>query len=317
MSEYITHVAVHDDSRNLALFADSTMAELKQSLQHNLRAGRLGAVTNKGDKYSIDLLQESKKAWPSAVAERMLAFFFGWRSHIAADRQFKTLFRLLEPEFYVTKKAEGPNDVSLYHDLFILRELYNSGKLSPFAENMLAPNHPSRHIEEIFVGLWQNSLLSLHSFTNQERQPESWFKQFLSYRQTFNIDVERYVAEYNNIDTNKMRQVVETHRFYNHFDPLIRLTQSLRQGNPDRSIELAAALEAAKTQSHYARALRRNWLYLQDTAAFWQGDIDVAELQKRFEVNKPHTSPEVSNALKNPKRRMELLQKWHESGGQE
>ncbi|MDY6941061.1 MAG: hypothetical protein SWY16_25810 [Cyanobacteriota bacterium] len=315
MSEYITHIAFLDDCRELALFADSTIAELKQSLQNHLRASQLGSVTSKGDKHTIDLLQESKKAWPSDEAEQMLAFFFGWRTHIAADRQLKSLFRLLEPEIYLTPEVDGPTSVSIYHDLFVLRELYDGGELQPFTNGMLALDRNVRNIEPIFTKLWQNSLLDLHTFTTQERQPESWFQEFLQQRQTFYVDTERYVAAHNDLDTDKMQNVVETHRFYDRSDPLIELTRSLRQGQPDRSIDLETALEAAKTQSHYARALRRNWYYLQATAAYWNDYIDLVELQRRFEVDAPHSDPEIFKVLEDPDRQQELLQKWHETGG--
>ena len=316
MSEYIAHIAIQEDSRNLALYA-STMSEMKQSLQHYPRSSQIGSVTSKGDSYTVDLLIETKKAWHSQESEKMLAFFFGWRSHIAADRQFKTLFRLLEPEIYATEEIDGPTSISIYQDLFLLGELYSDDELSPFTKGMLAPNLNSDRLEDIFVGLWQNSLLDLHAFASESSSPESWYKNFLQHRQKFYVDSRRYVASYNNIDPDKMRYVVETNLFYNREDPLIQLTRSLRKGNPDRSIDLDSALEAARTQSHYARALRRNWLYLQATAAFWLEEIDVEELQAGFEVDEPHIASENFNLLQQPKRRMELLQEWHELGGRE
>ena len=315
MSEYITHVAVLDDCRNLVLFA-SEMSEMKQSLRHHQRASRLGAITSKGDSFTVDLLIESKKAWPGDVAEQLLAFFFGWRSHIAADRQFKTLFRLLEPEIYATEKIDGPTSISIYHDLFVLRELYNDDEQSPFVKEMLEPKSNVGKIEPLFVELWQNSLLDLHSFANKNLQPELWFEKFLQHRQKFYVDAERYVTSYNNLDNDKMRYVVETNRFYDRFDPLIKLTRSLRQGKPDLSIDFESALEQAKSQSHYARALRRNWLYLQATNAFWQGEIDAEELQTRFEVDESHTESKVYQVHNKPEYAKELLQEWHETGGQ-
>lgn len=316
MSEYIVHIAIHDDSRNLALFANHTLTDFKASLQDNVRAGRLGAITSRGDRYTINLLKAVQAAWPSDSAAKMFAFFFGWRSHLAADRQLKTLFRLLEPEIYRTDAIDGPTTISIYQDLFVLRELYQDGELDPFLKGILAPEHASSNLKPLFVGLWQNSLLNLHSFVRQDRQPESWFEQLLSYHQKFYVDAERYVDAYNNIDQAKMKYVVETNRFYDPSDPLLRLTRSLRQGEPDTSIDLEAAMEAAKTQSHYARALRRNWLYLQATTAFWQGKIDLEELQVQFEVDEPHADREVFGALEDADRRKALLQEWHETGGQ-
>lgn len=311
MSEYITHIAVHDDCRNLALFAEDTAIELKQSLQSRPRASRLGAVTSRGDRFTVDLLRDGKAAWPDKEAERTLAFLFGWRSHIAADRQLKTLFRLLEPEVYITKAVDGPTEISIYHDIFILRERYGGGESAPFVANMLAPKHTIGSVEGLFIDLWQSSLLGLHQFAQTESSPQSWFDQLLAQRQTFYVDSERYVSLYNDPDPEKMRFVIETHRFYNRTDPLIRLARSIQQGEPDRSIDLAEAMEAAKSQSHYARALRRGHLYTQATTAFLAGEIDVAELEERYDVHDPHTEPEVFEVLENPERQAELLQEWH------
>ncbi len=318
MSERITHVAIHDDCRNLAIFSADTLPEIKQSLQKHLRVGRLGAVTSRGDRDTIDLLQESKKAWPSDEAERMLAFFFGWRSHIAADRQLKSLFRLLEPEVYITEAIDGPTSISIYQDLFILNELYaEEDKQNPFPRDLLAPNHASGPLENIFAGLWQNSLLGLHAFATHSQPSEPWFEQFLAQHQKFYVDTARYTEAYSQLDPEKMRFVVETNRFYNRADPLIQITQRLRQGKqPDSPIDLATALATAKDQSHYARALRRGWLYLQATTAFWQGDIDLEELQSQFEVDEPHTKREVFGNLQNDQRRQALLQEWHETSGE-
>ncbi len=114
----------------------------------------------------------------------------------------------------------------------------------------------------VFTGLWQNSLLSLHPLATEtvssQQESDRWFEQLLGVRQKFYVDLERYVNVYNNLDTDKMREVVETHRFYDPTNSLIQLTESLRRGEPD-SINLNTAIEAANTQSHYARALRRGW----------------------------------------------------------
>lgn len=40
---------------------------------------------------------------------------------------------------------------------------------------MLAPSYNSDRLENVFVGLWQNSLLELHSFASQNIEPEEWF----------------------------------------------------------------------------------------------------------------------------------------------
>ena len=47
----------------------------------------------------------------------------------------------------------------------------------------------------------------------------------MEHRQKFYVDAERYVASYNELDPDKMRYVVETNRFYDRCDLLIKLTR--------------------------------------------------------------------------------------------
>lgn len=313
MSEYITHVCLNDDLRRLALHDPTTSPAIRLALTRHHRVSRLGAVASRGDRHSIELLRHVQKHWPRPDAERMLAFQFGWRSHIAADRQLKTLFRLLDPQIYRTPAVDGPTDVSMHHDLFLLREVYDGGKLDPFTLDMLAEHHACEGLDPVFTRLWQARLLRLHGSLHRAETPSLWIELAASRRQKFYVEVARYIEAFHHPDKQMIAWVVRENRFYDRSDPLIRLARSIQRGRTDSSIDLDEAVEAAGEQSHYARALTRGVRYNRATVAFIEGRIGVAELAQAYESAHPHTSAAVRDAVhESPDRREQLLEQWHE-----
>ncbi len=312
MSEYIAHIAAHDDCYALAKIDPLTSEWFLLALEHYPRVSRLGAVASRGDDYTVELLREAREAWPSEAAEKMLAFLFGWRTHLAADRALKTLFRLLEPEVYLSPELDSPSRMSIYQDLYLLREHYQDGARSPFHPGMLRQDHPCTPLDNLFAASWQVGLLGLHAFDRRVEQAEDWFAELLGVRQKFYVDVRRYDSEFSAIHDDYMEEVVKTHRFYDPDDGLIQLARAKHSDTSPPEVTIEESLEAAKVQSHYARALRRGCLYLRAASAFLRDEIGLDELRLRFDVGVPHTSREVYGALDNPARREELLRQWHE-----
>ncbi|MEM1126494.1 MAG: hypothetical protein AAGI71_07575 [Bacteroidota bacterium] len=314
MPNYLTHLAVHDDCRRLVLHGAAIDPALRQSVEAHARAGQMGAFTCRGDQFVVDTLEAARDAWPSAEAERLVAFCFGWQCHLAADRQLETLLWLLEPDPYLTPEADGPTTVSIYHDLFLLREVLADDATALFPPDVLAENHPSQAVEALFVGQWQQALLGLHQQTRQSGGDVGpWVDRFLEHRQTFGLDVARYVEAFNRTDNAYLDRVVEEHRFYDRTDPLLQHARAIQRGGLDPAIELDDAVEAAATQSHYARALRRAYLQAQAVSEFWSGAISAEEL--RLQVEQPSVHPDVREAATDPARREALLRAWHRQSG--
>jgi hypothetical protein len=62
--------------------------------------------------------------------------------------------------------------------------------------------------------------------------------------------------------------------------------RSIQNGTPDTSIDLQTALEAAATQSQYAQALRRGYIYLQAASDLFERRIDDEAFKDRLERGK-------------------------------
>ena len=322
MSEYITHIAVHDDARRLALLDPATAPQLREALRPGPRIGRLGAATSRGDTHTVPLLVAVRDRWPDQRAVTLLAFFFGWRCHIAADRQFKTIFRLTSPEVYVTEENDGPTSVSIAHDLFLLDEVYDGGRAEPFGGGCFGSGVAAAPLEPLFETPQQVELLEMQSAVSpgpgarlDTDETGEWLDLFRRRRQKYYVDTARYDAGVFAPDAAFVDGVVRRDRFYDRADPLIRIARAAQRGGGDGPAGFEAALEAAKHQSHYARALRRACLYNRWAAGFLAGELSVEALEALYTVTRSHATDEVEDSVHGGEvERRRLLERWHEEG---
>jgi hypothetical protein len=305
MSEHITHTVVQDDCVRIARHAPAICDAFKHCLTKHADIARMGAVTISGDKFTVKLLTEARERWakrkPGDLVEEKLAFVLGWRCHLAADRQFKPIYRQLDPEHYANNGGkvmdDGPSDVSIMHDVMVYREIYGSGTEDPFSPASMdfrLESHPAAqlvnvaHTESLLVAMWQRSLLGLHLFTAREESPEAWLKTCFERWEPFEVDIDQYAKAYHRTPPDHIRRFIVDNNFYNAADPIIALARSIQRGQIDRSINIDAAVKAAATQSQYAQALRRGYLYLIAANEYFEGRIDEAELKSRSDLGKPH-----------------------------
>lgn len=305
MSEHITHTAVQDDCVRLARHSAAVCDAFKLCLTKHADIARMGAVTRSGDKFTVKLLREARERWAARkdgdLVEEKLAFVLGWRCHLAADRQFKPIYRQLDPARYAGGagggETDGPSDVSVLHDVIVFREIYGDGKEEPFSPASLdyqLESHPaSRAVnvartEDLLQAMWQRSLLGLQAFVERENNAEVWTKLFFARLEPFEVDVDRYAKAYHHTSPDQLRRFIADNNFYNASDPIIALARSIQRGRIDRSINLDEAVTAAAKQSQYAQALRRGYLYLVAANEFFEGRIDEAELKSRSDLGKPH-----------------------------
>lgn len=296
MSEHITHTAVMDDAVRLALHSPEICEEFRTVLARKMEVCRFAAMTRSGDKHTVALLRKLRDQWPQRRpgdrAEDKLAFLLGWRCHLAADRTFKPVYRMLDPEHYRKGDDERgeTSDVSIYHDAVVFREVYDWGRQAPFSPSALdfrLESHPASRalaagsLDRLLLPWWQEKLLEI-----QSRPAPSVF-------QTHRITVLRYSRARFQPDPDKIRRYILEPNFYNPDDPLIALARSIQRGRPRRDIPLAGALAAAPRQSQYAQALERAWRYLHAASEYFLRRIDEQELEKRCDVGKPHVPPEL------------------------
>lgn len=307
MSEHITHVAVLEDCARLALHSPDISDAIKIALRKELPFAALASTARSGDRYTIPLLRDCRDKWetrrPGGFVEEKLAFVLGWRCHNAADRHFKPIYRLVEPEHYEGAAGDGdidmaePSDVRIYHDIVVFREVYGGGRHGGFHPSLVdyrLESHPaagtvdSAATEDVFGGLWQRSLLALHAFSLTEKDPDAWAEKALAAYQPYTVDLRRYAQGYYSPDPESMRRFITNNNFYDRTDPLIALARSLQRGAADPSIDMQTALRAAATQSQYAQTILKGYNYLAAASDYFLHRIEEPELRLRFDLDKPH-----------------------------
>lgn len=283
MSENITHTAVTDDCARLAIYSATVCTPFKEVFSRHLEIARLGGITRSGGKFVVSLLGRYREVWsstaPNGLLGQKLAFVLGWLCHRAADLQMKPIFRAVDGEC-----ALDPTDCSVYHDVFLFRTVYASGKSEPYTPGILSLD--AGGLEEALRSLWQRALVGMHTFIPDQEDIEAWLERLFETRQQFYVDLDRYAQALTHPDSDKVRRFLDEVHFYHDQDPLIQLARSIQAGAPATEIDLAAALDAAAKQSQYAQALRRGYLYLEAASGYFVGQLDEAALADALERGK-------------------------------
>jgi hypothetical protein len=295
MSENITHTAVTDDCARLALHSPAICDAFKECLGEHLEIARLAGVTRSGDRFTAELLGKFRDAWPKRkdgdLVPEKLAFVLGWLCHRAADRQMKPIFRATD-----ANSTKSPTDCSVYHDVFLLREVYAGGKREPYSPATVEAGMQScpaarafevAELEDLLRAMWQRALIGLHTFIPDRDDIEGWLERLFATRQQFYVDIERYAEAFADPDPDKMKRFVHDVNFYDGTDPIIRLARSLQRGEADEPIDLNDAIEAAASQSQYAQALRKGYLYTQAASEYFERRLDEATLRDQLDIGKP------------------------------
>jgi hypothetical protein len=287
LSENISHTAVTDDCARLARYSPAICAPFKACLRDHLDIARMGGITRSGGKFVTSLLARYRQQWAGAqdheLVKQKLAFVLGWLCHRAADLQMKPIFRAVDGDC-----TEKPTDCSVYHDVFLFREVYGGGQVGPYAPGILSLD--AGELEDALHSLWQRALIGLHTFIPDQEDVDGWLERLFAMRQSFYVDVRRYAEAFADPEPDKVRRFIEEVGFYDDQDPLIRLARSLQAGAPETSIALQDALDDAATQSQYAQSLRRGYLYLEAASGFFEGTIDEVAFRDALERGKQGVS---------------------------
>ncbi|MFN0171539.1 MAG: hypothetical protein ACKV22_34410 [Bryobacteraceae bacterium] len=297
MSEHITHVAIFEDSTRIGLSTGRLPDSFHHVLDRHWELARFASASRSGDKYSIPLLKDLKQKWPARKSgdyvEEKLAFLLGWRTHQAADRRFKPVYRQLQPEHYAREAnpdTSAPSDVSVLHDAVVYREVYGNGEYAPYPPGLLEDRMTSfaacKTLDaaatlDLFGSVFQKSLLDLQPAS---QSPEAVPKVF----QKFYVNLQRYSEKWAAPDPRETLAYIYGPNFYNPSDPLIRTARALQRKQPPPSISFDQSYEEAKTGSQYAQALRLGVKYLLAAGDFWAGRIDEKQLHVLFDLGKSH-----------------------------
>ena len=283
MSENITHTAVCDDCLRLMSQLPEVCDAFKQAAADHLDVAQLGAVTRSTDTFNPELLRRLRDDWdnrqPRDNFELKLAYSLGALCHRAADRTMKPVFVESAPD-----DKQDPTDVSIYHDMFLFREVYKEGVEKPYSPEMFARE---THFEEHFRVLFRRALLSIHTFIPDRTNAEAWLDKLFSLRQRFYVQIARYAEAYYHPDPEKTRKYIVEANFHDAGDDLIRLARALQSGAAVDGDAVGKALASGKNESKYAHALVRGMGYLAVANSFFTGNMTFGEMRTAFDIGKP------------------------------
>ncbi len=289
MSENITHTAVCDDCLRLMSHTPDICDAFKQAAANHLDIAQLGSVTRSTDSFNPGLLNRLRDGWdnwqpkdkPEFLRIRLqkLAYSLGALCHRAADRTMKPVFAQAAPE-----DKQSPKDVSIYHDVFLFREVYKEGIEKPYSPAMF---DMKTDFEEHFRVLFQRALLELHTFIPDRTDAEAWLDKLFAFRQSFYVDVARYAEAYYHPDPEKTRRYITGVNFYDDGDDLIKLARATQAGNTVGEDAVRKAFETGKNESKYAQALGLGLRYLTVANRFFTSAMTLDELKNALDIGKP------------------------------
>jgi hypothetical protein len=295
LSENITHTGIVDDCARLAGRWDAICAPFRLCFREHLEFARLGAVTRAGDTHNPRLLGLLRDRWPEKgdepLTQHKLAFVLGWMGHRAADRQMKPVFRSADPDC-----PRKPTDCSVYHDAFVLREVYGGGSGDPYSPFVVA-RQPSGHpaagavpveaLEDLFGVIWQRAMIRMHTFSPDNDNVEVWLERLFEERGRLYVDIHRYTEALLEPDPDKVRRFIEDVDFYDADDAIIRIARGLQRGEDVKGGAIGDAVAASARQSHYAQAVGKAMGYLQAASDYFERKLDEDTLNERLDIGKP------------------------------
>lgn len=299
MSEHITHLAVAEDSTRIACANPDFNEIMRECIQSFPAAVRYGSMTRSGDTFIFPLLERWKQKWEdNDLQKEKMAHILGWACHLAADRTFKPIYRITDLAFY-TRGYPGPSNASIYHDIVVLREVYDNGREYPFHPGILShdlTDHvasgivPVKRVESQFAYAYASDLANLKSFLTDrmENDDKSFEDRCDDDRQKFYVDVERYVNAYHQPNPAWLRQYIIKPNFYDRNDPVIECAREIQKG-VNRQINWPSLWLDLEKQSLYAQSLKLGFDFLIACSDFFSNKIDLQQAKIQMRTGQPHT----------------------------
>lgn len=295
MSDLLTHFAVFEDSRRLALADAAIDRRVAAALHGHRETARLGAIT-RGGRHIVGPVLEQARGWfasgpPTPRDAERLAFALGLITHFAADVVLKPLMsRLADADWNrshhaMQKGGEGPapiREISAYYDCHVFREVFLSGGAEPFNAFLLAGNRTGGGValEQFVRALFQRALLSCHTFASQRDDRVGWVDRLLDAVQPLYLEMETYTRVFAEPDPDKARAFGVEGAFYDRDDPAIALARDLHRAEASGAAEgagdrLSAVFGEGVNRSGYAQALALSVARLREASQYLLGRRDA------------------------------------------
>ena len=310
MSEYITHSLFALDCRRLALRFGFGGARIAAAFEHETERLFLGARSSRGRWGSVPLARAVRDG-AEPQARRDLGFLLGLRTHDAADRQFKPIYRTTDTGYLLTPERDGPSRISVAQDVYLLRRFGRASDGGPFPDDLLEAGDGGADdlLTDVSADGIARDLLAL-GWPISPGNAELSFAE----RETFYVSRARYLAMWA-ADPAAVEARVRGEWLYRAESPLVRVAERLRAGAPVDDGSYASAAARLPESCHYARALARLKGDMEALAAFLDGTIDEDALAQAFQTEVNHVPDHYEDALGDARAEDALRASWHATGG--
>jgi len=300
MSDHIAHIAICDDVFRLANLHPGIHDTFKRLFSAKRESAHMGTVTRSADKWSAEILAAGRDALAAGeggdpLAEDKIAFVLGALTHRSADRLTKPITACW--------KEEGGKPLAsrakIYHDVFIFREVYGSGRgehAAPFEwVTLVNPmDDTDRAFETLYRVMLRRALIGMHTLNPDKQHIDDWLNAFFTGLQTFPKSLRDYADINAKWDPAEVKKFIIDGHYYVREDEMIVLARKVQRGETVTTEQLLAALdfdpETDQSQSRYARALAKATDYLLAASELFDGKIGIDEAKKRFDVGVPELS---------------------------
>lgn len=289
MSEYITHIAVQEDTARLAIHSKDICDAFKLCFKDHALAVRFGSSSRGNSTFIVQNIHHFRDLWSSRKAEDRLedklAYTLGWITHRAADRFFKPRYGIFD------KNPENlhPVEIRILHDVVTYDKVYQNGAMPPFSTGFAEhdmKSHPASKLldaskaENFFGPMYQSDFLNLQSFEvgSGTEFLERVDKQFAE----FTVDFNRLADAIDRPNEEEMHQMITAPNFYNEDDPIIKIARNLQHGKPAEGISLQEALNTEKA-SQYAQTLTKAYNWILDASDYFSRKTDRS-MEQLFEA---------------------------------
>ncbi len=307
MSDHIAHLGICDDTFRLALLHPQVPPTFKQLMTAHRDVAHLGAVTRSADIWSAEVIDWARRQLAGSggdeavgeqdpLAQQKLAFVLGALTHRSADRLTKPITRCWGSGDDLGKAGGDANESKVMQDIFVFREVYGCGAgphADPFTEATLKPSvtEGQAALEETFRVLLRRALIAMHTLKPDWDDIHNWLTALLKGLQTFPKGLDQYAQLAAEWDQAKVKKYLIDKHFYCREDPVIRLARDIQHGSTVTPEAACSALaDTDRTHSRYARALAKAMEYLLAAGELFEGEIDVEEAKRRFDVGVPELS---------------------------
>ena len=250
LAGHITCTAVADDCMRLAMCSAAVTETVKKAVAQYADLNRLGGLVQLPQERIPALLDNCRQRLASPKTERAgrqeMALIAGWLWWKAAESHLS-----------------GGDRVT--RDIIVLREV--SDDASPKAATV-------EDLNRLFRVLETRRLVALHTFNPDSTSADEWLSRLFVWHRDFKVLLNRYAEAY--------RAPAAEPAFYNRADPVIQLARAVQRGGIVNRAELEPALQAARSQSHYAQAIARGCRQMEAASAYLGGSIDSATLLSRI-----------------------------------